>query len=196
MKVLKRELEEDGLVIDPLKAVHTVKGITGHEICHYFWDLNVRMDWEGTLESTRCIEWLSEDTFISHNVIKRVWPASQRDALFWSHIRHVISDDEEKPDLWIVVNYSTDHPSVPPGKYVRVKMNVSMACQTLIEPPNDSEITRDNITCKITYTANVNPGGWAPASVLRAVYKREYPKFLKRFTSYVKEVTANKPILL
>lgn len=67
----------------------------------------------GTLESTRCIEWLSEDTFISHNVIKRVWPASQRDALFWSHIRHVISDDEEKPDLWIVVNYSTDNPSVP-----------------------------------------------------------------------------------
>ncbi|XP_029649707.1 ceramide transfer protein isoform X3 [Octopus sinensis] len=196
MKVLKRELEEDGLVIDPLKAVHTVKGITGHEICHYFWDLNVRMDWEGTLESTRCIEWLSEDTFVSHNVIKRVWPASQRDALFWSHIRHVISDDEEKPDLWIVVNYSTDHPSVPPNKYVRVKMNVSMACQTLIEPPNDSEITRDNITCKITYTANVNPGGWAPASVLRAVYKREYPKFLKRFTSYVKEITANKPILL
>lgn len=25
MKVYKRELEEDGLVLDPLKAVHTVK---------------------------------------------------------------------------------------------------------------------------------------------------------------------------
>ncbi|CAE1292316.1 COL4A3BP [Acanthosepion pharaonis] len=196
MKVYKRELEEDGLVLDPLKAVHTVKGITGHEICHYFWDLNVRMDWEGTLESSRCIEWLSEDTFISHNIIKRVWPASQRDAVFWSHIRHVINEDEEEPDTWIVVNYSTDHPTVPVGKYVRVKMNVSMACQTLIEPPDDGEITRDNITCKISYTANVNPGGWAPASVLRAVYKREYPKFLKRFTSYVKEVTAEKAIML
>lgn len=41
----------------------------------------------------------------------------------------------------------------------------------------------------------VNPGGWAPASVLRAVAKREYPKFLKRFTSYVQEKTADKPIL-
>lgn len=41
----------------------------------------------------------------------------------------------------------------------------------------------------------VNPGGWAPASVLRAVAKREYPKFLKRFTSYVQEKTAGKPIL-
>lgn len=41
----------------------------------------------------------------------------------------------------------------------------------------------------------VNPGGWAPASVLRAVAKREYPKFLKRFTSYVQEKTAGNPIL-
>ena len=43
--------------------------------------------------------------------------------------------------------------------------------------------------------SSVNPGGWAPASVLRAVAKREYPKFLKRFTSYVQEKTAGKPIL-
>lgn len=43
---------------------------------------------------------------------------------------------------------------------------------------------------------SVNPGGWAPASVLRAVYKREYPKFLKRFTQYVIDQCKNKPILL
>lgn len=42
---------------------------------------------------------------------------------------------------------------------------------------------------------SVNPGGWAPASVLRAVYKREYPKFLKRFTQYVKDQTEKKPIM-
>lgn len=41
----------------------------------------------------------------------------------------------------------------------------------------------------------VNPGGWAPASVLRAVYKREYPKFLKRFTAYVRNQTKDKPIM-
>ena len=41
----------------------------------------------------------------------------------------------------------------------------------------------------------VNPGGWAPASVLRAVYKREYPKFVKRFTQYVKDTTESKPIM-
>lgn len=41
----------------------------------------------------------------------------------------------------------------------------------------------------------VNPGGWVPSSVLRAVYKREYPRFLKTFTEYVKKATANKPIM-
>lgn len=41
----------------------------------------------------------------------------------------------------------------------------------------------------------VNPGGWAPATVLRAIYKKEYPKFLKRFTGYVIEQSKNKPIM-
>lgn len=50
-----------------------------------------------------------------------------------------------------------------------------------------------NIDGKKLFT--VNPGGWAPASVLRAVYKREYPKFLKRFTSYVINQTQQKPIM-
>ncbi|KAJ8304153.1 hypothetical protein KUTeg_017736 [Tegillarca granosa] len=184
LKVYKRELEVDGVVVDPLKACHTVKGITGHEVCHYFWDIDVRLDWDVTLESSQALEWWSEDTFISHNIIKRVWPASQRDAVFWSHIRHVDGETDEDPDRWIVVNYSTDSEQIPNNKYVRVIMNVAMICQTIIEPPEDGNITRDNIKCKISYTADVNPGGWAPASVLRAVYKREYPRFLKRFTGY------------
>ncbi|XP_076465042.1 ceramide transfer protein-like [Babylonia areolata] len=196
LKVFKKELEENGIVIDPVKAECTVKKITGHEVCHYFWDFDNRLEWEATLESTQVVEWLSDDTFINNNVIKRVWPASQRDACFWSHIRHITANHDEGPDKWIVVNYSCDHPNCPPGKYVRITMNVAMICQTIIEPPsNGGDITRDNITCKITYTADVNPGGWAPASVLRSVYKREYPKFLRRFTQYVMDKTADKDIL-
>lgn len=194
LKVFKRNLEVDGIVLDPLKAVHTVTGITGHEVCSHFWNIKYRMDWEVTLDSSSVVEWLSEDTFLCHNIIKRVWPASQRDALFWTHIRHVQGDTDEEPDLWIVVNYSTSHEKIPSNKYVRIGMNVAMVCQTIIEPPVDGKITRDNIKCKISYTAEVNPGGWAPASVLRAVYKREYPKFLKRFTSYVRDATCDKEI--
>ena len=48
---------------------------------------------------------------------------------------------------------------------------------------------------RITYCSVVNPGGWAPATVLRAVYKREYPRFLKRFTKYVIDKTKTRDIL-
>lgn len=69
-----------------------------------------------TVDSSNVVEWLSEDTFICHNIIKRVWPASQRDALFWTHIRHMQGDTDEEPDLWLVVNYSTNHENIPVRK--------------------------------------------------------------------------------
>lgn len=90
-----------------------VQGITGHELCHYFWDTSVRMEWEGTLDSSTVIEKVAEDTVISHQVHKRVWPTTQRDALFWSHIRHVPSEKSSNPDMWIVCNYSTEHGDAP-----------------------------------------------------------------------------------
>jgi collagen type IV alpha-3-binding protein len=118
MKIYRRELEENGIVLDPLKAVHTVKGVTGHELCKYFWDPSVRMEWEGTLDSSRMIEALSDDTLIFHQVHKRVWPAAQRDTCFWSHIRSVSgkkenSDEPSDVPDWIVVNYSTTHDLAP-----------------------------------------------------------------------------------
>ncbi|KAG7274961.1 hypothetical protein CRUP_001054 [Coryphaenoides rupestris] len=131
MRVYRREVEENGIVLDPLKATHSVKGVTGHEVCNYFWDTAYRNDWETTIENFNVVETLSQNAVI----------------VFQAH-------------------------------------------------KGDKAISRDNLVCKITYVANVNPGGWAPASVLRAVAKREYPKFLKRFTSYVQEKTAGKPILV
>ncbi|XP_029365602.1 collagen type IV alpha-3-binding protein isoform X3 [Echeneis naucrates] len=197
MKVYRREVEENGIVLDPLKATHCVKGVTGHEVCHYFWDTDVRMDWETTIENFNTVEKLSDNAIIVYQTHKRVWPASQRDVLYLSAIRKIMATNENDPDTWLVCNFSVDHNNaLPTNRCVRAKINVAMICQTLVSPPEgDKEISRDNILCKITYVANVNPGGWAPASVLRAVAKREYPKFLKRFTSYVQEKTAGKPIL-
>ncbi|XP_006626775.1 ceramide transfer protein isoform X2 [Lepisosteus oculatus] len=197
MKVYRREVEENGIVLDPLKATHAVKGVTGHEVCHYFWNVEVRNDWETTIENFNVVETLSDNAIIVYQTHKRVWPASQRDVLYLSAIRKIIANNENDPDTWIVCNFSVDHNNVPlTNRCVRAKINIAMICQTLVSPPEgDKEISRDNILCKITYVANVNPGGWAPASVLRAVAKREYPKFLKRFTSYVQEKTAGKPIL-
>ena len=125
------------------------------------------------------------------------------------------------------------------GRCLRMKMTVSLTCETFIDKPADAkEITRDHLKCKIIYCSQskfslfaafkllpqnlsarhlwllhffncqlgwlislspfvcpVNPGGWAPASVLRALYKREYPKFLKRFTGYVQDAQEGKPIM-
>ncbi|XP_033951409.1 ceramide transfer protein-like isoform X2 [Pseudochaenichthys georgianus] len=197
MKVYRREVEENGIVLDPLKATHSVKGVTGHEVCHYFWDTAYRNDWETTIENFNVVENLSENAAIVYQTHKRVWPASQRDVLYLSAMRKIMANNENDPDTWLVCNFSVDHDDAQPSnKCVRAKINIGIICQTLVSPPEgDKEISRDNIMCKITYVANVNPGGWAPASVLRAVAKREYPKFLKRFTSYVQEKTAGKPIL-
>lgn len=199
MRMYRREEEADGLVVDPLKACHVVKGLTGHEVCNIFFSPEYRSGWEATLEDMTIVEKISEDTLVFLQTHKRIWPASQRDALFWSHIRKVSDDqDPDAHDLWIVCNHSTEYPEYPPnaGKCVRVYLTVCLVCQTFIDPPKEgSEITRDDITCKITYCSVVNPGGWAPASVLRAVYKREYPKFLKRFTSYCVDQCKNKPII-
>lgn len=197
MRMYRREVEEGGVVCDPLKAVHTVKGVTGHEMCHYFFIPEVRFDWETTLETMKVIEEIDTSTLVFHQVHKRVWPATQRDAVFWSHMRRVPNDeDKDAHDIWIVCNHSTEHEAAPVGKCVRVALTVSLVCQTFVDPPAENqEITRDNLTCRITYCSNINPGGWAPASVLRAVYKREYPKFLKRFTQYVKDMTENKQIM-
>uniref|UniRef100_A0A8C4I186 Ceramide transfer protein n=1 Tax=Dicentrarchus labrax TaxID=13489 RepID=A0A8C4I186_DICLA len=196
-KVYRREVEENGIVLDPLKATHSVKGVTGHEVCHYFWDTAYRNDWETTIENFNVVETLSDNAAIVYQTHKRVWPASQRDVLYLSAMRKILANNENDPDTWLVCNFSVDHDDAQPSsRCVRAKINIGMICQTLVSPPEgDKEISRDNILCKITYVANVNPGGWAPASVLRAVAKREYPKFLKRFTSYVQEKTAGKPIL-
>lgn len=197
MKMYRREVEEAGVVCDPLKAVHVVRGVTGREVCHYFFSPEVRFDWETTLENMEVLEVVEPLTVIVHQIHKRVWPATQRDALFWSHMARAPNvEDPDAHDVWIVCNHSCDTPPVPLGKCVRVRLTVCLMCQTFVDPPQpNSEITRDNLSCKITYCSTINPGGWAPASVLRAVYKREYPKFLKRFTQYVKDQTECKPIL-
>ncbi|KAG9488114.1 hypothetical protein GDO78_007744 [Eleutherodactylus coqui] len=196
MKVYRREVEENGIVLDPLKATHSVKGVTGHEVCQYFWNVDVRNDWETTIENFHVVEKLSPNSIIVYQTHKRVWPASQRDVLYLSAIRVIPAASENEMDTWIVCNFSVDHDNAPLNRCVRAKINIALICQTLVSPPEgNKEISRDNIQCRITYVANVNPGGWAPASVLRAVAKREYPKFLKRFTTYVQEKTSGKPIL-
>ncbi|KAF8794541.1 Ceramide transfer protein like [Argiope bruennichi] len=156
MRMYRREVEEGGIVCDPLKAVHTVRGVTGHEMCHYFFSPEYRFDWETTVENMKVVEEISSNTLIFHQIHKRVWPATQRDALFWSHMRQVPNDeDKDAHDIWIVCNNSTEHDSTPVGKCVRLIMTVSLVCQTFVDPPTENkEISRENLTCRITYCSS------------------------------------------
>ncbi|KAI7697277.1 Collagen type IV alpha-3-binding protein [Sarcoptes scabiei] len=210
LRLYKRELEVDGLVCDPLKAVHTVSGVTPHEVCHQFFSPEVRFTWENTLDSMRVIENINPNTLVFHQTHKRVWPAAQRDTVFWSHIRKIDSEtlkakrhpnsvNKKLPEnCWIVCNNSVKRPDIDPGRCLRMNLKVSMCCELYFDSPveNLSKLTRDQLRCKIIYCSTINPGGWAPASVLRALYKREYPKFMKRFSQHCIDVYKDKPIML
>lgn len=164
LKMYRREVEVDGLVVDPLKSCHAVRGVTAREMCHYFFRPEYRQDWETTLEEMDVVEKISPDTLVFLQTHKRIWPASQRDALFWSHMRKVEPTNEAN-DSWLVVNKSFEHPSYPSanqGKCIRIYLTVILLCHTFVTTPTDderkSEITRDDLTCRITYCSVVNPG--------------------------------------
>lgn len=217
----------------------------------YFYELQYRMQWDFTLDLPPVLlDKASSDTMVIYQIYKRVWPASQRDGFFWSHIRRAAdwapppsppttslaatpvhkrsgstgstsasqasvgsqgsghsTGSHSRDNVWLVVNYSsTDpkylhHSSIPSASKncVHLIINVCLMARTLVkgqvpevEGPAPG-VRREDIECHIQYTATIDPGGWAPASVLRTVYKREYPHFLKRFTEYVIEKTRGTP---
>ncbi|XP_018020850.1 ceramide transfer protein isoform X2 [Hyalella azteca] len=207
MKLFRKEVEEDGLILDPCKGIHKVCGATAHEMTHYFWSPELRFDWDVTVEQLTILDSIDDNTIVIHQIHKRVWPIAQRDCLVWSHVRRLDRDHPELKklsdppyDAWLVSNKSTSHPDaiLDPNR-VRVDARTCFLCLTYIEPPlaegeTIETISRDRLIVKVTYTSAVNPGGWAPASVLRAVFKREYPKFLKRFTQFVVDKCKDQPI--
>ncbi|KAK1345180.1 hypothetical protein QTO34_013890 [Cnephaeus nilssonii] len=167
MKVYRREVEENGIVLDPLKATHAVKGVTGHESAITSGMLTFAMIGKlpqppsivlilATIENFHVVETLADNAIIIYQTHKRVWPASQRDVLYLSAIRKIPAFTENDPETWIVCNFSVDHDSAPlNNRCVRAKINIAMICQTLVSPPEGNQkISRDNILCKITYVAN------------------------------------------
>jgi len=208
MKLYRREVEKDGVVLDPCRALHRIRGVTAHEIAHHFWAPDVRFEWDLTLEQMTVVDTVDPDTLVFLQVHKRVWPVAQRDALFWSHIRRISPSDPliagispAPDDTWIVCNRSTTHPDASDeGKCVRVELVVCFVCHTVIEPPlgegeTRETVSRDRLLTSVTYCSNMNPGGWVPAGVLRQIFKREYPRFLRTFTQYVVERCERRPVM-
>jgi len=208
---MERELA-DGIVVDPLKAVHSVKGVSAHEYINLFFDPAIKKEWDDTLVNLDTVKMLSEDTAIINQVHRRIWPTSQREALFWSqrlNVSDIVAQKHNGTDrlhsAWMVCNHDTatsnfiDVPMASKSN-VRVHLTIAMVCQTIISAAASekplNEITREDIECRIAYVAEVHPGGWVPKIGLRQVYKREYPKFLREFTLYVEKRVSGTPLKL
>eukprot|EP00118_Oscarella_pearsei_P003876 m.16096 g.16096 ORF g.16096 m.16096 type:complete len:618 (+) comp26734_c0_seq3:82-1935(+) len=201
MKVYRRDLEEGGVVLDPLKAQHTIHGVTARELCQYFFDEDCKKEYDATIDTVRVLEKLNRYTTIYHQIHKRVWPSSQRDTCFVSHMRpvkpHRVKDVNGESHGWMVCNFSIDHDQAPANKYIRCKINIALVAFTVIQPREaGTDLTRADITCKLTYSAHINPGGWAPAAAVRQVSKRETPKFLRRISALAEKTSCNKSIAL
>ncbi len=116
VQVYRRELEVDNVVVDPLRASYLVPRVTAQEVIHHFFDKDVRLSWDGMVESVDVVEILADDTLIFHQLHKRVWPSTQRETLFCSH--KCILTDAPVPDnmvghTWMVCNFSVDDDKVP-----------------------------------------------------------------------------------
>ncbi|CAK8696278.1 unnamed protein product [Clavelina lepadiformis] len=201
MKMYTRELIRDGIICDPLKAIHKIEKVTAREVCHNFWLSDVRKEWEGSVEEFRVLEKLDDSTVIIYQSHKRIWPSAPRDCLYLSSILKIdnpppTANGHEAHDTWMVCNFSVDHAEANPVPgCVRATIEVALICQTYITSPDDrSDAIRDHITCDIVYVASINPGGLAPASFLRPFQKREYAKFLRTFTTYVQDKTKDKDV--
>eukprot|EP00124_Ichthyophonus_hoferi_P000167 Ihof_evm4s6 gene=Ihof_evmTU4s6 len=166
-------------ISDHTRAQMTVQGVTAKELCWYFWSLETRREWEKLLQTYHVLEDLDNNTLVLNQLYARIWPAAQRDATFLSALRH-INDDTS-----VVVNFSVKHEKdVSAPNMVRAECNIAMRCQTFIkesaaDKPKD-ELEREDIYTCVLYSAEVNPGGWVPPSVVRTTAKREYPKFVFR----------------
>lgn len=125
---------------------------------------------------------IDASTKIVHICHKRVWPTAPRDSCTISHVRKV--DDGR----WLVFAESVDHPKAPIKQdCVRSKVFICLVAKS-------SGTTRANLTCDVTYLATVDPGGWAPRSVVLAVSKREFPKILSKLDVCVRDASRSKPL--
>jgi len=209
MKLYTRQVElDDGTIVDPLRAVHVVGQISGREILTRFWDTDVRLEWELTIETCKVCEVLSSKDLVVYQTHKRVWPAAQRDVCYVSGIREIKLEKikHREPEMeqwgtlkncWLVINYSVEHEKgkSPPG-LVRADCDVAFICRTYVRHDVGDTISRDDIKTSIVYTATINPGGWVPKKALRTVYRREYPRFLRTFTQYVAKKEQHTPLKL
>ncbi|CAK8696277.1 unnamed protein product [Clavelina lepadiformis] len=192
-KLYRKAAGKTGKPGDSLKAIHTVKNITASEICHCFWQIENRKEWDRTVENIMVLEVLNETSVIVKQTHHRVPPVAQRDCVFLSSIiKNSKVNSPEKSgrkllDAWMVSNFSVDHnEEISSSGCVRAFIDVALICRTYVTPPmGGGATTRDCVTSEITYFADINPGGWVPSVLFKILCERECLNFIRSFPNYV-----------
>jgi len=202
LKVYRQDyVLDNGVLCDTIKAVHSVGNVTAREVCHYFWNTDLRTEWEETVETCTTLKVLDDNTKVIYQTHKKVWMAAQRDCLYVSSVLQtddtaMVSLSKTPHDTWVVCNFSVDEEVEDQVQgCVRATADVTLVCRTFLsKPENKKHISREQLTCDLVYTSNVNPGGYVPTALLRQISKREYPKMLRRLSAYVQEKTQDQEI--
>lgn len=183
----------DEVAIDLNRTEATFHGITARELVRYFSDCKYKMDWELTLAGVRVLESLPEMKAEIYELdMKRIWPSAARNCILLT--QEVKLDGEGE---WLAHNISVDHPKLPlaeAGDVVRVQVKSALFAKTIIKPGVEGTPTRADISCSVEYYAQINPGGWAPPSVVSSVSRREFPKTLRSLGTHSVQHFAKLPI--
>lgn len=194
IKVSRLQVElSNGNVVESCRTEADFPGLTAREIADFFIDQKYRRDWETVLEKIQVIETPEDHTNVVYSKYKRVWPSAQRDLVNICH-RRQLSDGG-----WVSITASVDHPDYPANanNLVRLDAKARILARTEFKDGyNPKKPSRRKILSKIYYFAEINPGGWAPKSIVKAVSVKEFPKALRALRTVATEHFRKEPVLL
>lgn len=170
--------EMDGKQVEKIAVEYEATYFNAEELCRYFGDPRYRLVWEPQ-DASKLIERIDSGTRITWALCKRVWPSAQRDMLNIVHVEALPSEAGSGRERWISVSRSIDDPRIPAGEngIVRVDAKTYLIAETVYTADYDpANPQRKHVSTKFSYSADINPGGWAPQSIVSAVAKIELPK--------------------
>ncbi len=189
------EMSPGGELVESCKTEARFHRITAAELIGYFCDQTHRREWETVVERSSIIEDLGNNTNIVYTQVVRVWPAAARDLLNCVHGRTLKPGEQS-----VSVTFSVDHPAVGEsmtGGRVRMNAKTYLRCTTEIAASADPAApARGDVSCRLIYMADVDPGGWAPPTIVKSVAKREFPKVIKQLGSCCVKRFAGRPVQL
>lgn len=206
MQLFKRKEEIDGISMEPIKALHTIEGVSAREVAHYFHTPEYKMEYETTAEKFDVVYKIDDNNLIIHMLHNNI-VGSKRESLYSSLMKQKLEDfqslcKEKKPfDCWVVTNKSLEIPQFKKHneEHIRVYVDVCLVAQTFVKDDDEQlddyhEADRSKVYTKLSYCSTIHPGGWIPNFLLRRFYQSEYPKFLRTFSNYLTEKVKNSDI--